>query len=191
MRMLAAAMIIALALGACANKRTTDIDAEDASQAQKVKFGTVLNSRQVNIRSDPSGATSGGALIGGAAGAVVGQTTIATFGGLLIGALAGSQLHSFMENGNGVEYTIALADGNTVLVSQLQESDERVFKAGDAVLVQYGATVNRVLGAERLPEKVGKPRGVTVAGATGEKIDSKTCDKATVGRSQREVCTQH
>jgi hypothetical protein len=87
--------------------------------------------------------------------------------------------------------TLLSNHGQTVLIAQLQGSAERVFKSGDAVMVQYGSTVNRILSADSLPEKVAKPRGVVVAGATGEKIDVKVCDKATTGRAQREACTQH
>ncbi|MDB5643168.1 MAG: outer rane lipoprotein-like [Hyphomicrobiales bacterium] len=191
MRLLCAALISALLLSACANRRTTDIDVEDASQAQKVKFGTVLDSRVVTIRSEESGAIAGGAIAGGFASALIGQTNGATLAGLALGAMAGSGLHRFIENENGIEYTVALADGNTIVIAQLQGSGERVFHSGDAVMVQYGSTVNRVLSAADLPEKVAKPRGVTVAGATGDKLDTKVCDKATMGRSQREVCTQH
>ncbi len=191
MRLLIVALVCALPLGACANKRTTDIDVEDASQAHKVKFGTILDSRPVSIRSEESGAIAGGAMIGGGAGAMIGQTNGATLAGLLFGAFAGSRLHALIETENGVEYTVALSDGSTVLLSQLQGSDERVFQRGDAVMVQYGSTVNRILSADTLPEKVAKPRGVVVAGATGEKIDVKVCDKATTGRAQREACTQH
>ena len=188
---LVAALIPALLLGACANRRTTDVDVEDASQAQKVKFGSVLDARKVTVRSEESGAIAGGAMLGGAAGALVGQTNGATLAGLALGALAGAGLHRWIENENAMEYTVALADGNTVVIAQLQGADERVFGRGDAVMVQYGSTVNRVLPADHLPERVGKPRGVTVAGATGDKLDTKVCDKATIGRSQREVCTQH
>lgn len=191
MKLLITALILALPLGACANKRTTDIDVEDASQASKVKFGTVLDARPVSVRSEESGAIAGGAMLGGGAGALIGQTNGATLGGLVLGALAGSRLHRMFETENAVEYTIALADGNTVVIAQLQGSDERVFTPGDDVMVQYGSTVNRVLPAGHLPAKVAKPKVVTVEGATGEKLDTKVCDKANLGRSQREVCTQH
>ncbi len=191
MKLLVAALISALALGACANKLTTDIDAEDASQASKVKFGTVLDARPVSVRSEESGAIAGGAMLGGGASALIGQTNGATLAGLVIGALAGSRLHRMIETGNAVEYTVALADGNTIVIAQLQGSDERVFTPGDAVMVQYGSTVNRVLAAGHLPDEVAKPKSVRVAGATGDKLDTKVCDKATIGRSQREVCTQH
>jgi outer membrane lipoprotein SlyB len=191
MKLLVAALISALALGGCANKRTTDIDLEDASQASKVKFGTVLDSRPVSVRSEASGAVAGGAMLGGGASALIGQTNGATLAGLVIGALAGSRLHKMIETDNAVEYTVALADGNTIVIAQLQGSDERVFTPGDPVMVQYGSTVNRVLAARHLPETIEKPKGVVVIGATGDKLDTKVCDKASVGRSQREVCTQH
>ncbi|MFM2443464.1 MAG: hypothetical protein RJB09_650, partial [Pseudomonadota bacterium] len=35
------------------------------------------------------------------------------------------------------------------------------------------------------------PKGVAVTGATGDKLETKVCDKAQIGRAQREVCTQH
>lgn len=191
MRTIYAALFLALILAGCANRKTTDVDFEDASQAHKVKFGTVLDSRPVSIRTEESGATAAGAMLGGGAGALLGQTNGATFAGLVIGALAGSRLHALAETNNGVEYTIALADGSTALLSQLQGSEERVFVRGDAVMVQYGSTVNRVLAAEQLPDQVARPKGVKVVGAVADKLDTKTCDKATSGRGQREACTQH
>ena len=191
MRVLVAVLVPALLLSACANRRTTDIDVEDSSQAHKVKFGTVLGSRAVTVRSEDSPSIAGGAMLGGAAGALLGQTNGATLAGLALGGLAGFSLHRLVEHENAIEYTVALADGHTVVIAQLQGSDERVFKSGDAVMVQYGSTVNRVLPAGHLPDKVAKPKGVSVAGATGDKLDTKVCDKAQLGRSQREVCTQH
>jgi outer membrane lipoprotein SlyB len=191
MRLLVAVLVPALLLSACANRRTTDIDVEDSSQAHKVKFGTVLGARVVTVRSEDAPSMAGGALLGGAAGALVGQTNGATLAGLALGGLAGFGLHRLIEHENAIEYTVALADGQTVLIAQLQGSAERVFKSGDAVMVQYGSTVNRVLSAEHLPDKVAKPKGVAVTGATGDKLETKVCDKAQIGRAQREVCTQH
>ena len=191
MRLLVAVLVPALLLSACANRRTTDIDVEDSSQAHKVKFGTVLGARVVTVRSEDAPSMAGGALLGGAAGALVGQTNGATLAGLALGGLAGFSLHRLIEHENAIEYTVALADGHTVLIAQLQGSDEHVFKSGDAVMVHYGSTVNRVLSAAHLPDKVAKPKGVAVTGATGDKLETKVCDKAQIGRSQREVCTQH
>ena len=98
---------------------------------------------------------------------------------------------SRIETDNAVEYTVALADGQTIVIPQLQASDERVFTPGDDVMVQYGSTVNRVLAAKHLPDKVPKPKSVTVEGATGAKLGTRVCDKATTGRAQREACTDH
>lgn len=190
MRIWIAALAL-VALCACANRRTTDVDVEDASQAFKVKFGTVLQQRSVNVRSESSGAIGGGAMLGGGAGALLGQSNGAVAAGLLLGAFAGDKLHEITESGNGVEYTIALADGDTVVIAQLQGGDERAFQPGDAVMVQYGSTVNRVLAAADLPLRVARPKAVEVAGATGSKIGVRTCDKASSGRGSRESCSDH
>lgn len=191
MRPFIAALAAVLVVSGCANKKTTDIDVEDASQAFKVKFGTVLDSRPVSIRSEESASVAGGAMLGGAAGALLSKTNGATLAGLVIGSLGGWGVHALFETDNGVEYTIALADGDTVVIAQLQGGGERVFRSGDSVMVQYGSTSNRVLSAEGLPVSVPRPRQVKVAGATGAKIKVKTCDKANLARATRDSCTEH
>lgn len=191
MRLFLAALAVVFTLAGCASRRTTDISVDDASQAYKVKFGTVLNQQTVSVRSDDSRATATGALLGGGASALISQTNGAALAGLLVGAFAGSQVHAFAETANAVEYTIALADGETIVIAQPQGSDDRVFQRGEAVMVQYGANANRVLAAGDLPDRIDAPKQVRVAGASARKIDVRTCEKSGRSGASRESCVQH
>ncbi len=187
------ACLLLVTLAGCANKSTREIGIEDSSQAYKVKFGTIVAQRRISVRSDASGATAGGAMIGGLTGAVIGQTNGAALAGLLIGGVSGALGHQFAESDNGVEYTITLADGGTIIIAQIQASSEPVFEAGAPVLVQFGAKTNRVLSAAQLPELIARPKAVRVRGVAPlpAKLDVKSCEKATNGASTRESCTTH
>ena len=147
-----------LVLAGCANKSTTDIPLEDAGQAFKTRYGTILSHRPVSIRSDSTQAVGGGVFIGGAAGAVIGQTNGATLGGLLLGGLAGELAHDLAETDNGVEYVIAFGDGSTMIIDQIQRWHEPVLPPGTRALVQFGAKSNRVISAENLPHKIEPPQ---------------------------------
>ncbi len=189
---LLAACLIALPLGACVNRSVNDVALGDAGQAFKVKFGTVLAVKQVNIRSDPSIGTSGGLLLGGAAGAGYGRSETAALEGAIAGALAGAVAQQIYETGNGYEYTIAFTDGSTEVIDQRQAAEDPVFKPGAAVMVQYGATRNRVLPADNLPTNVAMPKSVTVAGAPKptRHLGVTTCQKMPLGNGERKTCTE-
>ncbi len=189
---LVAICLIALSLGACVNRSVNDVSLGDAGQAFKVKFGTVLAAKQVNIRSDPSLGASGGLLLGGAAGAGYGNTRTAALEGALAGALAGAVAQQMIETGNGYEYTIAFTDGSTEVIDQRQAAEDVVFQPGAAVMVQYGATRNRVLPADHLPANVAMPKSVKVAGAPKptRHLGVTTCQKMPSGSGERKTCTE-
>lgn len=189
---LVAVCLIALLLGACVNRSVNDVALGDAGQAFKVKFGTVLAAKQVNIRSDPSLGASGGLLLGGAAGAGYGNTRTAALEGAIAGALAGAVAQQMIETGNGYEYTIAFTDGSTEVIDQRQAAEDPVFTAGAAVMVQYGATRNRVLPADNLPTNVAMPKSVKVAGAPKptRHLGVTTCQKMPSGSGERKTCTE-
>ncbi len=189
---LVALCVIALSLGACVNRSVNDVALGDAGQAFKVKFGTVLAVKQVNIRSDPTIGTSGGLLLGGAAGAGYGHSETAALEGAIAGALAGAVAQQVYETGNGYEYTIAFTDGSTEVIDQRQATEDVVFKPGAAVMVQYGATRNRVLPADNLPTNVAMPKSVKVAGAPKptRHLGITTCQKMPSGNGERKTCTE-
>jgi len=187
-----AVCLFALPLGGCVNRSVNDVALGDAGQAFKVKFGTVLAVKQVNIRSDPSIGTSGGLLLGGAAGAGYGNSRTAALEGAIAGALAGAVAQQIYETGNGYEYTIAFTDGSTEVIDQKQATEDPVFKPGAQVMVQYGATRNRVLSADNLPTNVAMPKSVKVAGApkTTRHLGVTTCQKMPSGNGERKTCTE-
>lgn len=189
---LLAVCIFALPLGACVNRSVNDVAIGDAGQAYKVKFGTVLAVKQVNIRSDPTLGASGGLLLGGAAGAGYGNTRTAALEGALAGALAGAVAQQMIETGNGYEYTIAFTDGSTEVIDQRQATEDPVFQPGAAVMVQYGATRNRVLPADQLPANVAMPKSVQVAGASKptRHLGVTSCQKMPSGAGERKTCTE-
>ena len=168
------ALFASLLLSGCANKSTTDIPLEDAGQAFKTRYGTILSQRPVSVRSDSTQAVGGGAFLGGAAGAVIGQTNGAMLGGLVLGGLAGELAHDLIETENAIEYVIAFGDGTTMIIAQIQRGSETVLQKGTRVLVQFGAKSNRVISAEDLEKEIYPP----------EELKLKT--KKSIGSSRRE-----
>lgn len=186
-----ASLIAALLLSGCANRSVNDVSVEDAGQSYKVKFGTVLEQHPVNIRSKGDAATGGGALLGAGAGAVAGNSGNAVLAGAVIGGILGAIAHNAAETNNGIEYTIAFADGTTQIIAQLQLKTDQVFQAGAPVMVQFGANINRVLSAANLPENVSRPKEVRVEGAPPPpaNIGVQTCQTGFSWNSVRSACT--
>lgn len=183
---------LAFPLGACVNKSVNDVAVGDAGQAYTVKFGTVIEAHRVNIKDDPQKGVGAGALVGGGAGYAAHQDAGTMLAGALAGAIAGAVIQNISETDNGMEYTIAFADGSVEVIDQVQKEGDPVFEVGAPVMVQFGATRNRVLSAANLPKEVTAPKGVKVAGAPkgGSKIKVETCQKAGVGGGERKTCTQ-
>ena len=185
-------LIIAFGLMGCANESVNDVSLGDAGQAYTVKFGTVLDSHPVNVRSKAGAATGVGALAGGTAGAILGNSGGALLAGAVVGGLAGATAHQVAESNNGFEYTIAFADGSTKVIDQIQSKSDPVFKSGDAVMVQFGATKNRVLPAKNLPQTVPHPKEVRVEGAPPppNQLGSESCQASTSIGSAKVGCTK-
>lgn len=181
-----------LVLGACVNKSVNDVAVGDAGQAYMVKFGTVIEAHKVNIKGDPQLGPGAGALVGGGVGYSSHQNAGSTLGGALAGALAGAIIQNIAETNNGMEYTIAFADGSVQVIDQAQNDGDTVLEVGAPVMVQFGATRNRVLSAANLPKEVTAPKSVKVAGApkTGPKIKVETCQKTALGDGVRKTCTE-
>ncbi len=159
------AFIACLILAGCANKSTTDIPVEDAGQAFQTRYGTILSHRPVSVRSDSTQAIGGGAFLGGAASAVVGQTNGAMLGGLVLGGVAGELTHDLLEMDNAIEYVIAFGDGKTMIIAQIQRWYEPVLPEGTRVLVQFGAKSNRVISAESLKKEIDPPQELQIKSA--------------------------
>lgn len=191
MRLLMIVVLCAFTLG-CANRSLKDVKEADASQAYKVKFGTILDQRKVNIRSSQQPAFAAGVLAGSVAGAVAGGNSGVWLASAAAGGLSAMGLHHLMETENGTEYTIGFSDGTTQLIDQIQGPDDPVLPNGASVMVQFGAGVNRVLPASHLPETVAAPKQVRVKGrpAPSDRLDVKTCQKGPADDASKENCTQ-
>ena len=192
MRICLAVLLCTLTLG-CANRSLNDVKEADASQAYKVKFGTIIDQRRVNIRSSVQPAVAGGALAGSVAGAVVGGNSAVWLVSAAAGGLSGMGLHHYFETDNGTEYTITFSDGTTQVIDQLQGESDPVLPNGWAVMVQFGARINRVLPAAHLTDQVAPPKQVKVKGrpAPSERLDVKTCQKGPADDAGKESCTQY
>jgi outer membrane lipoprotein SlyB len=164
------ALLASLFLAGCANRSTTDIPLEDAGQAFQTRYGTVLSQRPVSVRSDSTQAVGGGAFLGGAAGAVIGQTNGAMLGGLVLGGVAGELAHDLIETENAIEYVIAFEDGTTMIIAQIQRWHEPVLKKGTRVLVQFGAKSNRVISAEELEREINPPEELKLKVQKSDKL---------------------
>lgn len=174
------------------NKSVNDVAITDAGQSYKVKFGTVLEQHPVNIKSSPDIGVGAGALFGAGAGAEIGHSSTSAIEGMLAGAVAGAVVQNAIESGNGVEYTIAFNDGTTQVIDQVQVATDPVFQPGAPVMVQFGATRNRVLSAANLPDTVAHPKEVRVAGAPKPPLNLKVtnCQKTPVEGQLRKTCTE-
>jgi len=183
-------LVVAVSLGACVTRGVNDISSDDAGQAKKVKFGTVIAQHPVNIRSAPDTGVGAGALVGGGLGAAYGRSNEATLGGILAGAIAGAVVQNALETGNGYEYTIAFADGSTQILAQLQGPGDPIFQPGAAVMVEFGPTKHKIVSAADLPDTVAHPKEVKVAGAPKpSSLKVQSCTKTKSLDQERKVCT--
>ena len=163
-RLLPAAPLLAVALlvQGCETPGQNRYAAVDVGRASVVEFGTVLAYRQVDIKGKNSG---GGALAGGAAGGIAmsgvgnsGGNAAAVLGGVVAGAIAGAMIEQSMADRIGLEYVISLANGKTITIAQELQKGDRIFNAGERVMVQASGTYQRVLAADYVPVAPPTPR---------------------------------
>mgnify|MGYP006276475887 CR=1 FL=1 len=181
-------------LAACANHPVDDIPAADTGQVFRTRFGTIVNQKSVNVRTSPQTAITLGVLSAGMAGTLAAADHATFVGGAVAGGAAAALLHYLGETDNGIEYQIMLDNGTLVVIDQLQASSDPVFKAGETVIVQFGAQNNRVLPLPDGPAKVAAPRRIRMEGESkkardqDKKLDVQVCSKAASGNSNRENC---
>lgn len=148
LRVLAVSMI-GLSLAGCVSSSGLSGDvynASEAKQVQNVAYGTIVNTRQVQIQggddSNVIGAI-GGAVLGGFLGNTVGGGTgrsLATAAGAVAGGVAGQGVQSAMNKTQGVELEIRKDDGNTIMVVQKQ-GDTRFSKGQRVAIASNGQQV--------------------------------------------------
>ena len=118
----------------------------EAGQAQTVRTGVVTSIRMVKIE----GGTTGGALVGAAAGGLLGNQigsgsgrTAATVGGALLGGAAGSHVGQSVTSKQGVEIQVKLDRGGSVSIVQ-EYNPRETFATGERVRVLTNAGRDRV-----------------------------------------------
>ena len=197
MRFFALFFVLAGILAGCANHPIDDIPASDAGQVFKTRFGTVVSQRSVNVRSSPQTAISLGVLSAGMVGTLAAVDHATFVGGAFVGGSAAALLHYLGETDNAIEYQILLDNGGLVLIDQIQTSTDKVFGAGETVVVQFGALNNRVLPMPDGPDQIKAPRRIVLEGTKKQalkpekKLDVQVCSKAGVGNSTRESCLNY
>jgi outer membrane lipoprotein SlyB len=153
-------------LSGCATQSQNRYNFDEVGKTSVVEFGTVAAVRDIEITGRNSGT---GAVVGGTAGGLVGTQIgqgnggiAGVLGGIVVGALAGAVAEQAMSDRHGVEYTIVLANGKTVIVAQERVEGDRVFKSGDRVMVQASGSYQRVLPTDNLPESVKRAKGIAL-----------------------------
>lgn len=137
-----------LVLAGCANQSASGsvYTYEQARQAQTVRNGTVVSVRSIVIQSErPSGVGAvSGAAVGGVAGSAIGGgrgKILTTIGGALIGGLAGNAIENQVSKTQGLEITVQLDNGETVVVAQ---AADMAFSVGQRVQLISGSGTTRV-----------------------------------------------
>jgi len=134
-----AAVVLVLGVG-CASSRSGQVYTHDqARQIQYVYPGTVQQVRWVQIEGTKS---PWGAIVGGALGAAIGSSIGRGWGqvvggtaGAVAGGLAGAAVEEEVTKKDGLEISVMLDNGNSVVV--VQEADV-AFRIGDRVRVLSG-----------------------------------------------------
>lgn len=131
-------LLCVLFLGGCVTDSLSGdtYSANETRSAQVVKFVRIVSLRQVKIQRDvnQSGNVTGGAAVGGIAGALIGSNSGHVLGGGatggLIGAAVGEGVSLAQHNLRGVQVTFRDTDGATKIL--VEEGDVRNFRLGKA-----------------------------------------------------------
>jgi outer membrane lipoprotein SlyB len=161
-------------LTACTQKPGQDVyKVGEVGKSRAVEFGTVLNVREVTIAADNKGmGTLIGAGAGGGGASYVGDgsgSVWAAAGGAIAGAVIGSMIEEELGKNVGYEYTIEIRNGDVKMIVQEKIEGDKVFKAGDKVMLQYcdagnehvkrcaaGSEYQRLLPVQKFPSKTKK-----------------------------------
>jgi outer membrane lipoprotein SlyB len=153
-------------LASCAHPGQNRYGYQDVGKKSTVSFGTVISLREVEITGKNTGA---GALIGAGAGAGAGSyvghgsgSVWAAAGTMIAGAIIGGMAEQAMSDRQGLEYVITLENGETLTIVQNINPDDKPIREGDRVMVQGSGTYQRVLLADKLPEKIKRPKKIKV-----------------------------
>ena len=131
-------------IAGCATGTDTVRSGEQAQREQAVRPGVVEATRDVTIDGGQPTGVGGviGAVVGGVGGSYIGSghgTIIGSVVGSVLGGLAGNAAERAGSRKPGVELTIRLDVGRTIVV--VQSVAEELFKTGDRVrVISDGAT---------------------------------------------------
>lgn len=133
-------------LGGCATGETVR-GGEQIQREQSVRLGVVEAVREVQIEAGrPTGAGSViGAVIGGVAGSHMGSgrgSIVGSVVGSVLGGLAGAAAEQAAGHRPGVEITLRLDEGRSVVIAQVLSGE--AFKPGDRVRVIAEGVIARV-----------------------------------------------
>lgn len=116
-----------------------DYPRSDARRAMRVHYGEILRVESVRIAGEHSPlGTAGGAAVGYGLGRIVGDgrgRVVAGTVGAVAGAVAGRELEEAATAEDGLEITVALDGGGTLVIVQ---SGEVAFRPGERVRVLRG-----------------------------------------------------
>jgi outer membrane lipoprotein SlyB len=148
-------VVIAATLGACTVQTSGGMQfgQPDAQQAVQIEYGKLLAAQVIRVPDQGATAATGavtGALLGGALGNAIMHGKARKNGMLVgagLGALTGASGAAAANNYKTVEYTVAKADGQNVLIDQNVPVAETPIAPGRRVMIQTSAGVVRVVPA--------------------------------------------
>ncbi len=162
----ACALLGVLFLGACANPGQSVYSYKEVGKSTLVNFGTVVATREVDVRGKNTGIGAAvGAAGGGIGGNQVGQgagQAAATIGGVVLGALIGAAIEQSLANRKATEFLVTLETGSTITLVQDRNEGDAAIQPGDRVMVQLSGGTQRVLPAGHLPTEIKRPQGLEV-----------------------------
>lgn len=148
MQRLCAALSLSLLVGACATDHRSGVyQSEQAQQPMRIKTGVVVDLREVEIKSQPTGA---GAAIGGISGGVLAAGdgrggTVAGIAGAVVGGMLGNMVEQGITTRKGIEVMYRL-DGSTEVYALVQEVDEaNPLAKGDFIRIIEGHSTSRAV----------------------------------------------
>lgn len=139
LRAVAGAVLASAVLAGCAtNPIGAPVSGSSVQRAQTIEFGVVTATRPVAIQANSTVVgTTTGAVIGGSVGSNLGSgsfaNTAGAVGGAVVGGMAGNAIQGNAAARQGVEVTVRLDNGRTIVV--VQEGSPDAFRPGDRVRV--------------------------------------------------------
>jgi outer membrane lipoprotein SlyB len=149
LRPAALALILPLALAACAKPSSQTYEARDVGRTIETSEASVVSSRVVKITGETNaiGPAAGGIGAAATTGAFVNGRNaglLAVLAGL-VGAGAGYAAQKQLNDREGIEYILRMDDGRTVTLVQNREGEEEPIADGAPVLVQLSGGYTRII----------------------------------------------